>query len=124
MGKTVMVIDDADSVRQSVGFSLQEAGFDVLEASDGQDALNKLGGKEVHLFICDVNMPNMDGIAFLKKIKTDAAYASYKFTPLIMLTTEAGQDKMAEGKGAGAKAWIVKPFKPEQLLDAVKKLVG
>ncbi len=120
MAKTILVVDDSASIRQVVGIALRGAGYDVIEASDGQDALSKMTGQKISLIISDVNMPNMDGITFLKNVK---AHASYKFTPVIMLTTEAGQDKMAEGKAAGAKAWVVKPFQPPQMLDAVAKLV-
>jgi two-component system chemotaxis response regulator CheY len=115
-----MVVDDSASVRQVVGIALKGAGYDVVEACDGKDALAKLDGRKLHLIISDVNMPNMDGIAFVKQVK---AHASYKFTPVIMLTTENQEAKMQEGKAAGAKAWIVKPFNPPQLLDAVSKLV-
>ncbi len=120
MAKTIMIIDDSTSLRQVVSIALGEAGYTVLEACDGQDALSKLKGQKVHLMICDVNMPNMDGITFLKTVRT---LPDYKFTPIIMLTTEAGEEKKKEGQAAGARAWIVKPFKPEQLLMAVSKLV-
>ncbi len=120
MAKTILIVDDSASIRQVVGIALRGAGYDVIEASDGQDALSKMTGQKIHLIISDVNMPNMDGITFLKNVK---ANPSYKFTPVIMLTTEAGQDKMAEGRAAGAKAWVVKPFQPPQMLDAVAKLV-
>lgn len=120
MAKTILVVDDSSSIRQVVGIALKGAGYDVIEASDGKDALSKLTGQKIHLIISDVNMPVMDGISFLKEVKK---HPNYKFTPVIMLTTEAGQDKMAEGKAAGAKAWIVKPFQPPQMLDAVAKLV-
>ncbi len=123
MGKVVMIVDDAAAIRQSVGYSLQESGFDVIEAKDGKDALNALNKQNVDLIICDVNMPVMDGIELLKTIKNEEAYASHRFTPIIMLTTEAGEDRKEEGKKAGAKVWMVKPFKPEELLDAVKKLI-
>ena len=92
----------------------------MLEACDGQDALAKLNGQKIHLMICDVNMPNMDGISFLKALRE---HPGYKFTPVIMLTTEAGEEKKKEGQAAGARAWVVKPFKPEQLLLAVSKLI-
>jgi two-component system chemotaxis response regulator CheY len=120
MSKTIMIVDDSVSIRQVVGIALRGAGYQTIEAADGKDALSKLTGQKVHLIISDVNMPNMDGISFLKAVK---AHPNYKFTPVIMLTTEAGQDKMMEGKAAGAKAWVVKPFKPPQMLDAVAKLV-
>ena len=120
MAKTILIIDDSVSLRQVVGIALSSAGYQVLEACDGQDALNKLTGAKIHLMICDVNMPNMDGITFLKELRT---LPTYKFTPVIMLTTEAGEDKKREGQAAGARAWVVKPFKPEQLLMAVSKLI-
>ncbi|HOS38985.1 MAG TPA: response regulator [Spirochaetota bacterium] len=123
MGKTIMIVDDAASVRQSVGATLQTAGYEVLEATDGRDALGKIASRAVDMFICDVNMPNMDGVTFLSTVKSDAAYASHRFAPFIMLTTESGADMKTRGKEAGAKAWIVKPFQPQQLLDAVKKLL-
>ena len=123
MGKTILVVDDAPSVRQAVGFTLQEEGYDVVEAEDGVDALKKLNGLQVDMIVCDINMPKMDGITFIKKLTTDEAYASYKYTPLIMLTTESGENRKIEGKKAGAKAWIVKPFKHEQLIEAVRKLM-
>jgi two-component system chemotaxis response regulator CheY len=103
-----------------VGIALKSAGYEVLEGSDGKDALGKLDGRKVHLIISDVNMPNMDGIAFLKEVKK---HASYRFTPVIMLTTESQAAKMDEGRAAGAKAWMVKPFQPAQILDAVSRLV-
>jgi two-component system chemotaxis response regulator CheY len=120
MGKKIMIVDDSASIRQVVGIALRGAGYDVVEACDGKDALSKLNGDKIHLIISDVNMPNMDGITFVKELKQNNRY---KFTPVIMLTTEAGKDKMMEGKSAGAKAWVVKPFQPPQMLDAVSKLV-
>ena len=123
MGKTVMIVDDAAAIRQSVGYSLQESGFEVVEAVDGKDALGKLDKQKLDLIICDVNMTEMDGLTMLKTIKSDDTYSSYRFIPIIMLTTEAGEDRKEEGKKAGAKVWMVKPFKPEQLVDAVKKLI-
>jgi two-component system chemotaxis response regulator CheY len=120
MAKTIMIVDDSASLRQVVGIALKGAGYDVIEACDGKDALGKLDGKKIHLIISDVNMPNMDGITFLKAAKQLPAY---KFTPVIMLTTEAGDSKKAEGQAAGAKAWVVKPFQPAQMLAAVSKLI-
>lgn len=119
MAKTIMIVDDSASMRQVVGIALKGAGYTVLEGRDGQDALTKLTGQKVHLIISDVNMPNMDGISFVKAVKQLPAY---KFTPIIMLTTESDESKKREGQAAGAKAWVVKPFKPEQLLGAVQKL--
>jgi two-component system chemotaxis response regulator CheY len=120
MGKTIMIVDDSASLRQVVGIALRGAGYQVIEAADGQDALGKLGGERVHMILSDVNMPNMDGIAFVKALK---ALPSYRFTPVAMLTTENASAKMQAGKDAGAKAWVTKPFKPEQLLAVVQKLV-
>jgi two-component system chemotaxis response regulator CheY len=120
MAKTIMVVDDSASIRQVVGIALKGAGYDVIEGVDGQDALAKLTGQKVHLIISDVNMPNMDGIAFVKAVKQ---MPTYKFTPVIMLTTESQESKKLEGQAAGAKAWVVKPFKPDQMLGAVSKLV-
>jgi len=120
MAKTVMVVDDSSSVRQVVSIALKGAGYEVIEASDGKDALAKLNGQRVHLMISDVNMPNMDGITFVKEVKK---LANYKFTPIIMLTTESQEGKKREGQAAGAKAWVVKPFQPAQMLAAVAKLI-
>jgi len=120
MSKTILIVDDSDSLREVVGIALKGAGYDVIEGADGQEGLNQLDGKKVHLIISDVNMPNMNGIEMVKKIKEKA---EYKFTPIIMLTTESGEDLKDEGRGAGVKAWMVKPFKPEQMLDAVSKLI-
>ncbi|NEV64874.1 response regulator [Thiorhodococcus minor] len=120
MGKTIMIVDDSASLRQVVGIALKGAGYDVIEASDGKDALAKLTGQKIHLIVSDVNMPNMDGITLVQEVKK---LPQYRFTPIMMLTTETESDKKAQGKAAGAKAWLVKPFQPPTLLDAVSKLV-
>ena len=120
MAKTIMIVDDSASLRQVVGIALKGAGYDVLEGCDGSDALSKLTGQKVHLIISDVNMPKMDGITFLTAVKQMPAY---KFTPVIMLTTESEESKKRQGQAAGAKAWVVKPFKPDLLLSAVQKLI-
>lgn len=120
MNKTILVVDDSASVRTVVGTALKGAGYNVIEAGDGKEALAKLNGEKIHLIVSDVNMPQMDGITLVKEVKK---LPNYKFTPSCMLTTESEQSKMAEGKAAGAKAWIVKPFQPPKLLDAVSKLV-
>lgn len=120
MAKTIMIVDDSASLRQVVSIALKGAGYQTIEACDGKDALSKLNGSKIHLIISDVNMPNMDGITFVKNLK---AIPAYKFTPVIMLTTESQDTMKAEGRAAGAKAWVIKPFKPEQMLDAVAKLV-
>jgi len=115
-----MIVDDSASIRQVVGIALKSAGYDVIEACDGKDALSKLTGQKVHLIITDVNMPVMDGITFVIEAKKLAAY---KFTPMMMLTTESADDKKKAGKAAGAKAWLTKPFQPPTLMSAVSKLV-
>lgn len=119
MSKTILVVDDSASLRQVVNIALSGAGYKVIEACDGKDALAKLNGEKINLVISDVNMPNMDGITFVKELKK---LANYKFTPVIMLTTESQEGKKAEGQAAGAKAWVVKPFQPAQMLAAVSKL--
>ncbi len=119
MAKTIMIVDDSASMRRVVGIALKGAGYDVLEGCDGKDALGKLKGQKVHMIISDVNMPVMDGIAFLKAVKQ---MPTYKFTPVIMLTTESADEKKREGQAAGARAWVVKPFQPEQLIGAVQRL--
>ena len=120
MAKNIMVVDDSASLRQVVSIALKSAGYDVVEACDGKEALTKLGGQKVHLIISDVNMPVMDGIELVKQVKQ---HPQYRFTPIIMLTTESAEDKKVQGQAAGAKAWVVKPFRPEQMLQAVSKLV-
>ena len=120
MAKTIMIIDDSASLRQVVAIALGAAGYEVIEACDGRDALAKLDGPRIHVLICDVNMPNLDGIGFLKALR---ALPAHRFSPVIMLSTEAGEDRKREGQAAGARAWVVKPFKPEQLLLAVARLI-
>lgn len=122
MAKTILMVDDSASLRSVVKIALTGAGYEVIEASDGKDALDKLAalGRKVHLVISDVNMPVMGGIEFVTKLKQNP---SFKFTPVIMLTTE-GQDAVKEqGRAAGAKAWVMKPFNPPQMLAAVSKLI-
>jgi two-component system, chemotaxis family, chemotaxis protein CheY len=121
MAKTILIVDDSMSMRQLVKMTLTGAGHQVIEACDGRDALAKLDGRKVNLIISDVNMPNLDGIGLVKAVK---ARNEYRFTPIDMLTTESEQSKKAEGQAAGARAWIVKPFQPQQLLAAVDKLLG
>jgi two-component system chemotaxis response regulator CheY len=118
--KTILIVDDSASVRQVVGIALRGAGYDVVEGVDGKDGLKKLDGRKIHLIVSDVNMPNMDGITFVREVKK---LPTYKFTPIIMLTTESQESKKLEGQAAGAKAWVVKPFQPAQMLAAVSKLV-
>jgi len=121
MAKIIMTVDDSTSVRQMVGFTLSQKGYEVVEGVDGQDALKKLDSTEVNMLITDLNMPNMDGIELIRQVR---AKPKFKFIPIIMLTTESQASKKQEGKSAGATGWIVKPFKPEQLLAVVKKVLG
>ena len=121
MGKTVMVVDDAKSMRGLVSMTLQSAGYDVVEACDGKDALDKIGEHKINMVISDLNMPNMNGIELIKSLKQDP---KYKFLPIVMLTTESEDAKKKEGQEAGAKAWILKPFKPETVLKVVSKIIG
>lgn len=120
MAQTIMTVDDSASVRQMVTFTLKKAGYEVVEAVDGKDGLTKLSGAKVNMIITDLNMPNMDGIEMIRNVR---AMAQYKFIPIILLTTESQDDKKKEGKKAGATGWIIKPFKPEQLLAVVKKVL-
>lgn len=120
MPKTILIVDDSMSLRQVVNLALTRAGYEVIEATDGQDALTKLDGRKINLIVSDVNMPRMDGITFVTQVKQNPRY---KFTPIIMLTTESQDAKKEQGRAAGAKAWIVKPFNPPILLDAVSKLI-
>ena len=118
---SILAVDDSASMRQMVTFTLQGAGYDVVEASDGQEALQLAQSKTFNLVLTDVNMPKMDGIALVRALR---ALPAYKFTPLLTLTTESTADKKQEGKAAGATGWIVKPFNPEQLLGVIKKVLG
>lgn len=122
MDKTIMVVDDSASVRQMVSFTIKNCGYTVVEAQDGQDAYTKMSSTgQVSMIITDLNMPNMDGIELIKKVRL---HPSYKFVPIIMLTTESQETRKVEGKQAGATGWIIKPFKPEQLMAVVKKVIG
>jgi two-component system chemotaxis response regulator CheY len=118
--KNIMTVDDSSSLRQMIGLVLRTAGYRVIEASDGVDALSKLKGEDVNLFLVDVNMPNMGGLEFTRQVR---ALPQYKFIPLVLLTTESSVEKKQEGRAAGATAWIVKPFDPDQLLAVVKKVM-
>jgi two-component system chemotaxis response regulator CheY len=121
MGKTIMVVDDSTSVRQMVAFTIKNCGYEVVEAKDGRDALGKIDHKQVDMIITDLNMPNLDGIGLIRGVR---ATPGHKFIPIIMLTTESQESKKTEGRQAGATGWIVKPFRPEQLVGVVKKVLG
>jgi len=118
--KRIMTIDDSPSLRQMVALTLENAGYEVVEASDGRDAVAKLGGREYHLFVTDLNMPGMDGIELTRTLRS---MPEYRFVPIILLTTESNQEKKMQGKAAGATGWIVKPFQPADLLATVKKVM-
>jgi two-component system chemotaxis response regulator CheY len=121
MAKTILIVDDSASLRTVVKMALQRAGYEVVEAGDGVQGLAALeAAGKVHLIVSDVNMPNMDGITFVTQVKQ---HPRHKFVPVVMLTTEGQDAKKEQGRAAGAKAWIVKPFNPPQLLDAVSKLI-
>lgn len=120
MGKKIMIVDDSRTIRQQVTFTLTKGGYEVVEAEDGAQGIEKLAeNPDVAMIITDVNMPNMDGIEMLEKMK-----ASGTTIPIIMLTTEGAADLIERAKAAGAKGWLVKPFKPDQLVAAVGKLAG
>ncbi len=122
MGRQILIVDDSASIRQMVTFTLKEAGYDVIDAVDGQDALTKLSGAPgVSMIITDLSMPNLDGIGLIRAVRAEG---SHKFIPIVMLTTESLESKKQEGKAAGATGWIVKPFRPDQLIAVVKKVLG
>ncbi|MCK5823176.1 MAG: response regulator [Bacteroidales bacterium] len=119
MSKKILIVDDSESIREIVSFTLENAGHDVVKAIDGQDALTFLNGDNFDLIITDLHMPNMNGIELIKKIRKSEPY---KFTPILFLTTESQTEKKMEAKNAGATGWIVKPFMPAKLLEAVNKV--
>ena len=120
MAKTALIVDDSVSMRRMVAFTLRQAGFDVLEGEDGRDALARMAGRKIEIIVTDLNMPVMDGIAFIRSVRQLPAF---KFTPILMLTTESQGDKKQEGRAAGATGWIVKPFDPQKLLDTIAKVL-
>lgn len=119
MAKKIMTVDDSRTMREMVSFTLKSAGYDLVEAEDGQAALNLLKTQKVDLVITDLNMPVMDGLTLIRNLRT---LPEYKFTPILMLTTEGDASKKEEGKSAGASGWIVKPFNPEKLVQVVQRL--
>jgi two-component system, chemotaxis family, chemotaxis protein CheY len=120
LSKTALVVDDSTSMRQMVSYTLTQAGFTVLEGGNGQEGLDKLAGQKVALIITDLNMPVMDGLEFIRQVR---AKPLYKFTPVLMLTTESTDSKKQAGKAAGATGWLVKPFNPQNLLQVIAKVV-
>ncbi len=121
MSKVIMTVDDSTSIRQMVAFTLGGAGYQVVEASDGMDALSKLGDSTtIDMLVTDLNMPNMDGIELVRSVR---AQSRHKFIPILLLTTESQEAKKQQGKAAGASGWIVKPFNANQLIDVVRKLL-
>jgi len=121
MPKRVLIVDDSASVRQVQRFVLAGAGYEVIEAVDGRDALAHLANQPVHLVLTDLNMPNLDGVGLIRAVRGDA---SRRLTPIVMVTTESQPAKKQEGRSAGATGWIVKPFTPDQLVGVVRKLIG
>lgn len=121
MSFSILTVDDSRTIREMVSFTLKSAGYDVCEAEDGVKALEVLGSKCPDLIITDVNMPNMDGLTLVRKIRE---LPQFKNTPVLVLTTEFTDDKKQEGRSAGATGWIVKPFDPEKLLQVVQKVCG
>ncbi|MFN7959338.1 MAG: response regulator [Holophagaceae bacterium] len=120
MGRLILTVDDSSTMRQMITFTLKGAGFEVLEAGDGVEALEVAAGKKLDLIITDVNMPRMDGITLVQRLR---AQPGFKFTPILVLTTESDASMKMKGKEAGATGWIVKPFSPEKLLDVVNKVL-
>jgi len=121
MAKTVLTVDDSASIRQMVSFTLKGAGYDVIEAVDGQDGLDKAKGRAVDLVLTDQNMPRMDGISLIKNLR---GMPSHKSTPILMLTTESSDAMKTQGRAAGATGWLVKPFDPQKLIEVVRKVLG
>ncbi len=121
MAKTILTVDDSASIRQMVSFTLKSAGYEVVEAIDGQDGLDKAKTKSFNLIFTDQNMPRMDGLTLIKNLRN---LPQYKTVPILMLTTEAGDAMKAQGRAAGATGWLVKPFDPAKLLEVVKKVIG
>ncbi len=120
MTRTIMSVDDSPSIRQMVSFTLQRAGYSVLEACDGREALARLRGGAADMIIADLNMPNMDGLELIRQLRCEPRY---RYVPIIMLTTESEPERKAAGRAAGATGWIVKPFTPDQLVSVVGKVL-
>jgi two-component system chemotaxis response regulator CheY len=120
MPATILTADDSSSMRQMIAFTLQNAGYEVIEAVDGNDALERLSSTPVQMLITDLNMPNMDGIELIQRVR---ALPQYKYVPIIMVTTESVDSRKQQGKAAGATGWIVKPFRAEQLVAVAKRFL-
>ena len=121
MSKTILVVDDSASIRQMVAFTVKSSGYEVVEAVDGMDGLEKARSKNFNLILTDQNMPRMDGLALVKSLR---ALPQYRAVPILMLTTESSDAMKAQGKAAGATGWLVKPFDPQKLIEVVKKVIG
>lgn len=121
MAKTILSVDDSASMRQMVKLTLSTAGYQVVEAADGREALAKAKGGGINMVLTDLNMPNMDGLTLIRELR---ALPSYRGVPIVFLTTESDAGKKNEAKTAGATAWIVKPFQQDQLLSVVRKILG
>ncbi|MCK6390988.1 MAG: response regulator [Azonexus sp.] len=121
MAKTILAVDDSASIRQMVSFTLKSAGYDVVEAVDGQDGLDKAKARTVNLVLTDQNMPRMDGLTLIKNLRALPQYGS---TPILMLTTESSDAMKSQGRAAGATGWLVKPFDPQKLIEVVRKVIG
>ena len=121
MGKTILAVDDSASIRQMVSFTLKSSGYEVIEAVDGMDGLDKAKAKTVNLILSDQNMPRMDGLTLIKSLR---ALPQYKTVPILMLTTESSDAMKQQGRAAGATGWLVKPFDPQKLIEVVKKFIG
>ena len=117
----ILVVDDSNSMRQMVSFTLKEAGYKTVEAENGQVALNLAKSQRFDAVISDVNMPVMDGITLIGELRK---LPNYKFTPILMLTTESSSEMKSKGKAVGATGWLVKPFKPESLITTIKKVIS
>ena len=119
--QSILAVDDSASMRQMVAFTLKAAGFNVLEAADGQEGLDKARGQNVNLVLTDQNMPRMDGLSLVRNLR---GLHEYKHVPILILTTESSDAMKAQGKAAGATGWLVKPFDPNRLVDVVRKVIG
>ncbi len=121
MAKTVLCVDDSASIRQMVGFTLKSAGYEVVDAVDGMDGLEKAKSRSINLVLTDQNMPRMDGLTLIKSLR---ALPQFKTVPILMLTTESSEAMKSQGRAAGATGWLVKPFDPQKLVEVVKKVIG